>query len=171
MINARAETAASSPAFRVAFRRRRCIVPADGFYEWQRIDERRQPYLLRRPDGELLAMAGLWSLWPDPATGGWIVSAAVVTTVGDERMLGLHDRMPVLLERDAVDAWLDPGLTDAGDVSLLIRAATHVPLEAVAVSPLVNNVRNEGPGLVVPVEPGPEPEPEPTLFASLRSPR
>src|SRR5918999_1486878 len=120
MINARLETAATSPAFRVAFRRRRCIIPADGFYEWQRIERTRQPYLIRRTDGEPLAMAGLWSLWPDPATGGWVTSCAVVTTLADERMRALHDRMPALLDDRDRAAWLDAALTDPAAVGALL---------------------------------------------------
>jgi putative SOS response-associated peptidase YedK len=151
MINARVETAASSPAFRVAFRRRRCIVPADGFYEWQRIDRLRQPYLIRRPSGEPLSMAGLWSLWPDPATGDWVLSCAVVTTAADERMAGLHDRMPALLDPSMWDPWLDPTLTDPAALRGLLAQAPAGALELVAVSTLVNSVRNEGPALIEPV--------------------
>ena len=154
MINARIETAATSPAFRVAFRRRRCIIPADGFYEWQRFERTRQPYLIRRPDGEPLPMAGLWSVWPDPATGDWVTSCAVVTTVADQHLAPLHDRMPALLDPADWAAWLDPGLTDPAAVRALLERPGSGPLEVFPVSTLVNNVRNEGTALIEPV---PEP--------------
>ena len=108
MINARAETVASSPAFRSAFTKRRCIVPADGFYEWDRAGGTKQPYLLRPPEDGVLAMAGLWAVWKDPATGLWVPSAAVITTEANDAVGRIHDRMPVLLPRDAWARWLDP---------------------------------------------------------------
>src|SRR5262245_56305297 len=101
-INARAETVADTPAFRVAFRQRRCIVPADGFYEWRREGSRRLPFYLHPPRGGVLAMAGLWSVWKDPSTGLWVPSAAVVTTSANATVGELHDRMPVIL---APGAW------------------------------------------------------------------
>jgi len=161
-INARAETVASSPAFRVAFAKRRCIVPADGFYEWQRQGEtRKQPYFLGpirdagvRPAGAVLAMAGLWSVWKDPATGLWVTSAAVITTDANYDVSLVHDRMPVLLPRDSWAAWLDP---DERDQDLLRSMLTPAPdgiLDIYPVSTRVNNVRNDGPELMERVDPG-----------------
>ncbi len=150
-INARAETVAESPAFRVAFRRRRCLVPADGFYEWQRIDGRRQPWHVRRSDGAPMAMAGLWSLWRDPATGEWVASCAVVTTTPNDVVAALHDRMPVLLSEEARSIWLDPTETSAGLLRDLLVPSDPDELELFPVSSLVNSVRNEGEELIVPL--------------------
>ncbi len=155
-INARAETVTSSPTFRVAFGKRRCIIPADGFYEWQRTGgARKQPYYLG-PVGSsaVLAMAGLWSVWKDPATGLWVTSAAVITTDANDDVAALHDRMPVLLPRDQWATWLDP---DERDQDLLQSMLTPAPagiLDIHPVSTRVNDVRNDGPELVdAPVTP------------------
>lgn len=159
-INARAETVMSSPAFRVAFRRRRCIVPADGFYEWLRDGSTRKPFLMR-PSGELvqeddgsplLAFAGLWSIWKDPATGDWVPSCSVVTTRASSQMTPIHDRMPVILRGDAWLTWLDPELRDPGELIPLMEPAEDA-LEIVPVSPLVNSVRNNGPELILSADP------------------
>jgi putative SOS response-associated peptidase YedK len=152
MINARAETVASSPAFRSAFARRRCIVPADGFYEWDRAGGTKQPYLLRPPGDGVLAMAGIWSAWKDPATGLWVPSAAVITTAANAAMGVIHDRMPVLLPRDAWERWLDPAFADPGELQGLLVPAPDDVLVMVRVSKAVNNVRNDGPELVAPLE-------------------
>jgi putative SOS response-associated peptidase YedK len=135
MINARAETVATSPAFRTSFARRRCIVPADGFYEWDRV----------------LAMAGLWTAWKDPATGLWVPSAAVITTQANEAVGAIHDRMPVLLPKDAWARWLDPGLPDPSELLGLLVPAPADVLALIPVSKLVNNVRNDSPDLLVPL--------------------
>lgn len=165
LINARAETAASTPAFRVAFRRRRCIVPADGFYEWRRDGRRRQPYLIRRRGGEPLAFAGLWSAWRDPGTAEWLVSAAVITTTANRTVAQLHDRMPVVLDREDWPLWLDPAVTDSGLLSAILRPAPDDALELVPVSPRVNSPHNEGPDLIEPLAQTAESAP---LFAIAR---
>jgi putative SOS response-associated peptidase YedK len=162
-INARAETVASTPAFRVAFRRRRCVVPADGFYEWRRIGPRKQPYLIRREDGAPLPMAGLWSVWRDPATGGWLTSCAVVTTAADEVVGALHDRMPVILDDASLATWLDPSVTDADELRAIVESRPSRGLEIHAVPTLVNDVRNEGAALVERIRPV-APEAEQLLF-------
>ncbi len=150
MINARAETVATSPAFRVALRRRRCIVPADGFYEWERRGATRQPWLIRRSDRAPMAMAGLWSLWRDPASGHWVPSCAVITTVANATVAPLHDRMPVLLTEEDWDQWLDPAEPSAELMrEVLVPAPPHL-LQRYPVSSSVNSVRNEGPGLIEP---------------------
>lgn len=151
MINARAETVAESPAFRVAFQRRRCIVPSDGFHEWQRRDGVRQPWHIRRSDGAPMAMAGLWSIWRDPATGAWIPSCAVVTKAAPPLLSALHDRMPALLDEEAWSLWLDPEERSSDSLQALIAPTDDAELELYPVSKLVNSVRNEGPELIEPV--------------------
>jgi putative SOS response-associated peptidase YedK len=170
-INARAETVASSPAFRVAFAKRRCIVPSDGFYEWQQTEgKRKQPFFLGPvgDGGAVLAMAGLWSVWKDPATGLWVTSAAVITTDANDDVSHVHDRMPVLLPRAAWAAWLDP---DERDQDLLRSMLTPAPdgiLEIHPVSTRVNDVRNDGPDLMLRVDPGAE-QVEPAQAARART--
>ena len=167
MINARAETVASSSAFRAAFLRRRCLIPADGFYEWQRAagGGRKQPFLIHTPADDPLAFAGLWAPWRDPASGQWLLSAAVVTTAANELVARLHDRMPVILPREVWALWTDPELRDEPLLEDLLRPAAAELLMLTPVSPLVNNANNEGPELLV-APPAIEtlPEPELTLF-------
>ena len=169
MINARSESVLASPAFRVAFRRRRCIVPADGFYEWLRQGGSRQPFFLHtavdasRDASGLLAMAGLWSLWKDPATGAWVSSCAVVTTEASDQVAPIHDRMPVILPRDAWWPWLDPDEKDLGYLRSLLVPAPSDALDVYAVSSRVNSVRNNGADLIVPLEPAAATE-QGTLF-------
>jgi putative SOS response-associated peptidase YedK len=150
-INARAETVATSPAFADSFRRRRCIVPADGFYEWQRDGSVRRPFYIRRRDGGPLALAGLWSGWRDPATDTVRRTFAIVTTTPNEPIARLHDRMPVVLEPGAWKLWLDPDLADVGELHGLLRPSPGDAIEIVPVRPLVNDVRNDGPELIVPL--------------------
>jgi len=152
MINARAETIATSPAFRSSFRKRRCIVPSDGFYEWQRTDGPKQPYFLHPPADAVLAMAGLWAVWKDPETGLWVPSAAVVTTEANRLMSTIHDRMPVLLPREAWDDWLDPAVDDREYLQSLLQPAPDDVLAMFPISTRVNNVRNQGAELVEPIE-------------------
>jgi len=163
-INARAETVAETPAFRVAFRQRRCIVPSDGFYEWRRDGSRRIPFYLHPPGGGTLAMAGLWSVWKDPATGLWVPSAAVVTTHANATVGELHDRMPVILAPGAWAEWLNPDELDPGYLRSLLVPAPEDALAIVPVSMRVNSVRNDGPDLIEPLdEPAAGPVQE-TLF-------
>ncbi len=152
MINARAETIAISGAFRSSFRKRRCIVPSDGFYEWRRTGGPKQPYFLHPPKDALLAMAGLWAVWKDPDTGLWVPSAAVVTTEANRMMSAIHDRMPVLLPREAWDDWLDTDVDDTEYLQSLLEPAPDDVLEMRPISTKVNNVRNEGPDLLERVE-------------------
>lgn len=156
-VNARAETVVTSPAFRASFARRRCIVPSDGFYEWFRPDGpggRSQPFFLRPPEDAVLAIAGLWAVWKDPESGLWVPSAAVITTRANGLVGEIHDRMPVLLPREAWDAWLDPVVDDADYLLSLLEPAPDDVLHMYAVSPAVNDVRNEGPELLEPVAAG-----------------
>jgi putative SOS response-associated peptidase YedK len=162
MINARSETVAEKPAFRVALRRRRCIVPADGFYEWARpADESgrgsrkseklaRIPYLFRAANGGLLAIAGLWEEWADPETGEVTESCTLLTTEANLSVRPIHHRMPVLLEPQDHDLWLDPHETDAASVLGLLVPASPDRLEAIQVSTLVNNPRNDEPACIEP---------------------
>jgi putative SOS response-associated peptidase YedK len=159
-INARAETVLTSPAFRVAFRRRRCVVPADGFYEWIRDGSKRKPFLMTPADAlvdedqgsRLLAFAGLWSIWKDPATGIWVPSCSVVTTHASDQISPIHDRMPVILRGDTWRTWLDPDIREPGELLSLLEPAEDA-LAIVPVSPLVNSVRNNGPELIEPLDP------------------
>jgi putative SOS response-associated peptidase YedK len=155
-INARAETLATSHAFRDSFARRRCIVPADGFYEWRRGSGRPQPYLIHRADDAPLGLAGLWSGWRDPSTGEVRRTFTIVTTQANDTVAPLHDRMPVVLPRDAWATWLDPDPADLGELQALLRPAPDGWLAVFAVEPLVNNVRNNGPELIRRLEPQPD---------------
>ena len=153
LINARAETIATTPAFRTSFARRRCIIPADGFYEWRRAGSgngsRKQPFLIHAADDRPLAFAGVWAPWKDPASGEWVLSAAVITTRANGTVGQLHNRMPVILEPWEWPIWADPEIRDPGLLNDLLRPASDDLLTLTAVSPLVNNANNEGPELLL----------------------
>jgi putative SOS response-associated peptidase YedK len=157
LINARAETVETSPAFRTAFARHRCIIPADAFYEWRRERDpatgkiiRSEPFAVRRLDGEPLALAGLWSSWRDPDTAARLYTCSILTTDPNELVARIHDRMPVVLDPTDWEAWLAQE-TPAEKLRSLLHPAPVEPLDAYAVSPAVNNVRNEGPELLAPL--------------------
>jgi len=150
LFNARAETLATSGAFRESFRRRRCIVPADAFYEWQRQGGARQPFLIRRRDEAPLALAGLWSGWHHPETEQVIRTFTIVTTTANRTLAGVHDRMPVILSPDHWGRWLDPEMQEMGELTALLEPAADDALVLYPVRPLVNNVRNNGPELIEP---------------------
>ncbi|MBK9178254.1 MAG: SOS response-associated peptidase [Acidimicrobiales bacterium] len=161
MINARGDTLATKPAFRSAFQKRRCLVPADGFYEWRSVpgQRRKQPYYIHRVDGEPLAFAGLWEVWRGPDRAGDPVrSTTIVTTDANDLVRPIHDRMPVILPPSAWDAWLDPDNHDTAALGRLLVPAPPELLLLTPVSTAVNNVRNEGPELI---EPDPEAPPAP----------
>lgn len=174
MFNARSETIDRNPAFRYAFGKRRCLVPVDAFYEWQREGKVRKPFAVVRPDGKPLALAGLWAGWKDPETDEVIRSFTILTTGPNEMMRPVHDRMPVLIPESAWDQWLDPTLTKPSDLRELrglLEPAADDELRMYRVSPRVNSVRNDGPDLVEPVEAeasggptAPTTDPDPTLF-------
>ena len=160
LINARLETAAEKPAFRRAFERRRAIIPADGYYEWYATTvagkTKKQPYFIAPEDGSILAMAGLYEIWRDPSKAEddedrfrWTMT--VITTTAEDSLGHVHDRMPLMLDRDGYDAWLDPTLTNVAEVASLLKPAMPGQLLAVPVSPLVSNVRNNGPELIEPI--------------------
>jgi putative SOS response-associated peptidase YedK len=173
LINARAETLATSNAFRESFARRRCIVPADGFYEWRRDPGRRQPFVVRRTDGVPLAFAGLWSGWRDRETGEVLRTFTIITTGPNGLMTPIHDRMPVILPPEAWSTWLDPSLEEIGELQGLLVPAPDEGLEAFPVETLVNNVRNDGPALIVPIDESPSTTrgPQPGLFDTDGPPR
>jgi putative SOS response-associated peptidase YedK len=151
VFNARAETIDRQPAFRYAFSKRRCIVPVDAYYEWQRAGSVRQPYAIVRPDGRPIALAGLWAGWKDEDTGEVIRSFTIVTTAANEMMAPIHDRMPVMLPDDAWDRWLDLARTDGaglGELKGLLVPSEDGWLERYPVSRRVNSVQNDGPDLV-----------------------
>ena len=155
--NARAETVATNPVFRDAFRRRRCLVPVDGFYEWLRDGTKRQPMRIHDPADGVLALAGLWTGRQDPESGLWHRTFTIVTTRPNEFMATIHNRMPVIVPRDAWGRWLDPTPADAGELRALLEPRDDCALDAYPVPPLVNNVRNNGPELVERLQPPPEP--------------
>jgi putative SOS response-associated peptidase YedK len=147
-INARAETAASKPAFRSAFRRRRCLIPTDGFFEWQKQGKARQPFLFRIRDGQPFAFAGLWDHWTQ---GDGRETCTILTTTANELVRSLHDRMPVILPLAFYDDWLEPH-TDAPQwLQTALRPYPAQEMEAVPVSSWVNNARHEGPECVRPL--------------------
>ena len=165
MINARAETVATKPAYRRAFAKKRCLIPADGFYEWKAgtaseggKKPRKQPYFIHRRDGEPLAFAGLWEVWKVPedrpeseqdvgGDDGWLRSCVIVTTSANELMAPIHNRMPVILPESAWEQWLDPEEHDVEALAKLLVPADSALLEAYPVSTEVNNARNNGPQL------------------------
>jgi len=152
MINARSETAVTTPAFRDAMKSRRCLVPADGFYEWQRNGKARQPFCFEVNAGELFAFAGLWERWKNPA-GKAVETCSILTTTPNTVTSAVHDRMPVILVPDAYDLWLDPGFTDVKAVSEFLRPFDAHLMGAYPVSARVNNAANDDPECCLPVEP------------------
>jgi putative SOS response-associated peptidase YedK len=160
MINARAETVADKPAFRRAFARRRCLLPADGYYEWQaQPDAAKQPVYITPRDGRPLAFAGLYELWRDPAVASddpdsWLWTATIITTAAPDELGVIHDRMPMIIDPDRWGDWLDPVSADPADARALLVPAAASGLRAYPVSTLVNAVRNNGPHLIEPL-PGP----------------
>jgi len=151
LINARAESLAEKPSFRDALKRRRCLIPADGFYEWQKVEGGKRPWLLRLRGGAPFAFAGLWSLWRDPAGGEPLESCAIVTTRPNALAAEIHDRMPVILPRERHAPWLDPRAADPAALVPLLEPYPAAEMEALPVSTRVNNPRNDDPSLIAPV--------------------
>lgn len=156
-INARVETLADSRMFQSAFEKRRCILPADGFYEWQAREgsTRKQPYYIHDPDGQPLAFAGIWTVWRDPSAGDDaepVYSCAIVTTAAAGRMAEIHDRMPLMLPRRLWAEWLSADPKEATHLQQVVAAVEPPRLVAERISDRVNNVRNEGPELLEPGE-------------------
>ncbi|MEJ3657750.1 SOS response-associated peptidase [Actinomycetes bacterium KLBMP 9759] len=168
MINARSESAAEKPAFRRALNARRCLIPAAGWYEWQRGENHKQPYYTHYADGSSLAMAGLWEYWkpkddPDNLYPDGLVTATVLTTSAVGPLAQVHDRMPLVLPRSAWDVWLDPDASgsDAAVAALLAPPSAELvaAMELRPVSPMVNSVRNNGPELLAELAPDDVAEP------------
>ncbi|MFK4089940.1 SOS response-associated peptidase [Kribbella sp. NPDC020789] len=165
LINARMETVAEKPAFKKAFASRRCILPADGYYEWYTAEEKKdgkpvkQPYFIHPADGGILAMAGLYEIWRDKTVAdpesdeAWLWTCTVLTTSATDDLGRIHDRMPLLVERDRYNAWLDPLSSNPDDLLGLLTPAAPGRLEAYAVSTAVGSVRNNGPHLLAPLPP------------------
>ncbi len=162
LINARMETVAEKPAFRRAFARRRCLLPADGYYEWypgRRTGPGRttkQPFFIHPKDGGVLAMAGLYEFWrrqelPDDDPQAWLVTCTVLTTQAEDAVGMIHDRMPLLVERERYGAWLDPAVDDPDLLRGLLVPAAPGRLDAYPVSTAVNSVAHNGPELIAPL--------------------
>jgi putative SOS response-associated peptidase YedK len=144
-INAVSETAREKPAFRESIRKRRCLIPADGFYEWKEIEpKRKQPYNIGMADDGLFAFAGLWDKWKDPA-GKEILSCTILTTEANALLKNIHDRMPVILSPDDYDLWLDPGVTDLVQVGDLLKPFDSRLMRVYPVNSTVNKVANDSP--------------------------
>ncbi len=139
MINARAETLSERPAFRTALARRRCLIPADGYYEWMARNGRKQPYFVHSTDEQLLALAGLWDRWQHNQQV--IESCTIITTESNGPVRAIHDRMPLVLPEHAYDQWLDPSLQDPARLRPLLKPFDATQLTAYAVSPRVNSPR------------------------------
>lgn len=147
-INARVETAATAPSFRDSFARKRCLIPADGFYEWERLESGgKLPHFIHAVDGAPLALAGLWASWQAP-DGERVATCTILTTRPDPLVAPIHDRMPVILERAAWDRWLDRDTTDPVAVHAVVAVSAGPALAEYAVSSLVNDVRNNYPECV-----------------------
>jgi len=149
MINARAETVATKPAFRVALRKRRCLIPADGFYEWQPVGRRKQPVYITLKSREPFSFAGLWEAWTSP-DGETIKTCTIITTEANDLLKPIHDRMPVILTREAEGVWLDPMIQDPARLLPLLVPYPAEEMEAYPVSTTVNNPAHDGPECVSP---------------------
>ncbi|MEP4379542.1 MAG: SOS response-associated peptidase [Alphaproteobacteria bacterium] len=167
MINARAETIAKKPSFRAPFRRRRCLIPASGFYEWQSTGTGpKQPVWISRPDGGLISFAGLWDAWLGP-DGSELETATIITTEANETLRPFHHRMPVILNPDSFDTWLGNGTDDRFDreaAGALLHPAPEDIVRVVPVGRAVNDIRNDGPELLTPHVLADEPPDQGELF-------
>jgi putative SOS response-associated peptidase YedK len=147
LINARAETAHEKPAFRAAFRSRRCLIPASGFYEWQRLEKKKQPYFIRMQDGRPFAFAGLWEHWEGP-DGSAIETCAILTTGSNAVITPVHDRMPVIIGPGNYDRWLDPADRKPESLNPLLVPYDPEGMIAYPVSPRVNSPANDDKGCI-----------------------
>jgi putative SOS response-associated peptidase YedK len=149
LINARADTVAAKPSFRSAFKRRRCLVPADGFYEWKRSGTLKQPFFIHRKDEEPFAFAGLWEGWENPEDDKEVQSCSLITTEANELMAPIHDRMPVILPVSAYDRWLDPD-EPVNDLQSPLKPYPADEMAAYPISTYVNSPKNQGPKCIEP---------------------
>jgi len=161
-INARSETAATKPAFRDPFKFRRCLIPADGFYEWKKAGTSKQPFCFEVHDGELFAFAGLWDGWKD-STGHWVKTCSILTTTPNAVTSAVHDRMPVILDPGSYDLWLDPGMQNVAAISELLKPYDARLMRCYPVSTRINHVSNDNADCAQPVELA---EVQNTLFSS-----
>jgi putative SOS response-associated peptidase YedK len=151
MINARSETAGVKPAFRDALKSCRCLIPADGFYEWQKTGKAKQPYCFEVNEGELFAFAGIWDRWKDP-NGKVLETCSILTTTPNAVTTTVHDRMPVILDPETYDLWLDPGMRDVTTASELLKPYDARQMRCYPVSTRINYVANDDETCSVPVE-------------------
>lgn len=151
MINARSETAGIKPAFRDALKSRRCLIPADAFYEWKRDGKIKQPYCFEVNDGNLFALAGIWDRWKD-ANGNWLKTCSILTTTANALTSAVHDRMPVILDPASYDLWLDPGMANVTAVSELLKPYDARLMRCHPVSQRVNSAVNDDAECSAPVE-------------------
>jgi putative SOS response-associated peptidase YedK len=149
MINARAETLAEKPSFRAALKKRRCIIPADGFYEWQKLGKVKQPVHIVLKCREPFAFAGLWETWTSP-DGEEVKSCTIITTEANELLKGVHDRMPVILTKEAESIWLDPKIQEPEQLLPLLKPYQPELMEFYPVSRAVNSPSNDSPDCIVP---------------------
>ncbi len=152
MINARSETASAKPAYRAAFKRRRCLVPTTGFYEWRSEDGGKQPYLFRREDRAPFALAGMWERWSGEEADGEVETFTIMTCDASELVAPVHKRMPVILEEQHFEFWLDPANQDKDALDELLGPYAGEGMEAIAVSRDVNSPSNDRPELIEPLE-------------------
>ena len=151
MINARSETASTKPAYGDAMKSRRCLIPADGFYEWMRTGKAKQPYCFEVGEGGLFAFAGLWERWRDPG-GQWLKSFSILTTTPNAVTSTVHDRMPVILAPDSYDLWLDPGMHNVAAISELLKPFDARLMRCYPVSSRLNHVANDDAECSTPTE-------------------
>ncbi|HEV2627539.1 MAG TPA: SOS response-associated peptidase [Pseudolabrys sp.] len=171
IINARGESVCDKPAFRAAMKRRRCLIPADGFYEWQASGKGpKQPFYIHARSGKPMAFAGLWETWEGP-NGEEVDTAAIVTTRANRTLSPLHDRMPVIIAPDAFDLWLNCGEVDARTAEALIQPAPDDLLEAWPVSTAVNRTANDNAALILPLDLSAAPAPMPPKPKAVARPR
>jgi putative SOS response-associated peptidase YedK len=148
LLNARSETVTEKASFRSAFKQRRCLIPASGFYEWKKEGKRKQPYFIRPRDGGLFGLAGLWERWQAPQ-GEMVETCTILTTEANELMRSLHERMPVIVYPRDEEEWLDPRSTPESLSALLVPFADD-RMEAFPVNPHVSNAKNQGPKCIEP---------------------
>jgi putative SOS response-associated peptidase YedK len=169
LINARCETIHEKPAFRNAMKRRRCLFPADGFYEWKTDGSRKRPFLARPADGQPMAFAGLWETWIGP-NGEEVETAAIITTEANREMGAVHHRAPVIVPPEQFDFWLDCANVSEQEASSLFGRAPDGSMEVYEVSSAVNRVANDTADLLKPYDPSTEPAPEPPKPKAPRKP-
>jgi putative SOS response-associated peptidase YedK len=150
MINARSETVLEKPAYRDSFKKRRCLIPADGFYEWKKVGKEKQPYNFGMTDDSIFAFAGIWDTWKSP-DGTPVESCSILTTTPNALVADVHDRMPVILDRDDYEQWLDPGVKEPSTLTELLKPFAANRMRSYPVSRLVNSPKNDKPECIVEV--------------------